>query len=177
MHNGNNGVRRGPDLQPRSRRSDRGRRRDWARTPTYNSWAQMRSRCNSPTHPRYADWGGRGIAVCERWASFDAFLEDMGERPPGTTLERLDNDGNYEPGNCAWVSSARQGRNKRSTRLTQAKVLEIVALLPLSPSIQAIAEETGIERHTVGVVATTIAALRADHEQPPGMDRLGSRPG
>src|SRR5262249_32081079 len=76
-HGGNYGVRRGPDRIPRVRRSDTGRRRGWVRTPTYNSWVQMRSRCNSPNYPRYADWGGRGITVCERWDSFEAFVADM----------------------------------------------------------------------------------------------------
>ena len=162
---GNHGVRRGPDLKPRTRTSKTGRRRDWQRTPTYNSWAQMRSRCNNPNHPRWADWGGRGITVCERWASYENFLADMGERPPGTTLERNGNDGNYEPDNCSWATPAQQARNQRSTKLTPEKIREIVGLAELP--VSEVAKRVKIDRHVVGVVLFTARTLQQYVTVPP----------
>jgi hypothetical protein len=83
-------------------------------TPTYRSWQAMRQRCTNPTNASWAHYGGRGITVCERWQdSFESFLADMGERPTGRTLDRVDVDGNYEPGNCRWATPLEQARNKR----------------------------------------------------------------
>jgi hypothetical protein len=87
-------------------------------TPMYRAWSMMISRCTNPNVARYVDYGGRGIAVCERWRSFENFLADMGERPSGMTLDRIDNDGNYEPGNCHWTTRDEQARNTRSAKLT-----------------------------------------------------------
>lgn len=85
-------------------------------TRTWNSWYNMRSRCTYSNHPQWGDYGGRGIKVCSRWMKFENFLEDMGECPDGLTIERLDNDRGYEPGNCAWKTRTVQGRNKRNNR-------------------------------------------------------------
>lgn len=85
--------------------------------PLYNSYHEMVARCTRPTHPRYADYGGRGITVCERWRSdFWAFVSDMGERPPGYSLDRIDNDAGYSPGNCRWATPAEQRANRRPER-------------------------------------------------------------
>lgn len=83
-------------------------------SPTYNTWRAMKERCRLPSHPQYKNYGGRGVSVCERWAvNFRAFLADMGERPAGCTLDRVNPDGNYEPSNCRWATPAEQTRNRR----------------------------------------------------------------
>jgi hypothetical protein len=71
-------------------------------SPTYKSWRNMMARCNNPNHPNYYRYGGRGIGVCKRWYKFENFLKDMGKRPEGTVIGRIDHDRGYSPSNCRW---------------------------------------------------------------------------
>lgn len=96
--------------------SARSRTHGKSKTKTYESWLNMHARCK-PGHVRSDDYAGRGITVCERWNQFAAFLEDMGERPKGTTLDRIDNNRGYEPGNCRWTTYLVQARNSRKNHL------------------------------------------------------------
>lgn len=85
-------------------------------SPLYSMWCSIKARCATPSVKAYPDYGGRGIRVCERWRdSFAAFVSDMGERPEGYEIDRIDNDGHYEPGNCRWVPRIVNARNKRNT--------------------------------------------------------------
>lgn len=89
------------------------------RSPTYGSWRGMRNRCSNPKAAHWADYGGRGITICERWNSFELFLEDMGERSEGMSLDRINNNGNYEPLNCRWATQSEQVRNQRRGKLLE----------------------------------------------------------
>jgi len=84
-------------------------------SPTYSSWAGMKDRCTNQNHKSYNNYGGRGITVCERWMDFRNFLEDMGERPEGMSIDRIDVNGDYEPGNCRWATAEQQSLNKRNS--------------------------------------------------------------
>lgn len=133
---------------------------------TYRSWCSMRTRCSDPKVRQWPWYGGRGITVCDRWQKFENFLADMGVRPEGMTLDRIDNDGHYEPGNCRWADSAEQRRNHRGVRLitfngkTQClndwaqelgydrkKLSRRLARLPLAEAMKPGAGDQRTERH------------------------------
>jgi hypothetical protein len=85
--------------------------------PEYTTWRAMKDRCNQPSHKDYLRYGGRGVKVCARWSlSFEAFYADMGPRPPGCDIHRLDNDKGYEPGNCVWLPRGEHTRLHNEAR-------------------------------------------------------------
>lgn len=112
------------------------------KTPEYDAWGHMKQRCLNKKNKYYKNYGARGIKVCSRWRnSFENFFEDMGKRPKGTSIDRIDNNGNYEPNNCRWTSWKQQNNNKRSSHLLTfgGKTMTIAQW----------ASELGINRHTL----------------------------
>ena len=105
-----------------------------SKTAEYNTWIKMKSRCDNPNDAKYADYGGRGIAICAAWsADFDAFLSDMGPRPTAAhSIDRKNVNGNYEPANCRWATNLEQARNKRKHRI----VIFQGAEMPLSQACE-----------------------------------------
>lgn len=106
---------------------------------TYRSWRHMRERCTNPKDQDYPNYGGRGIAVCERWKTFENFLADMGETPVGRSIDRIDVNGDYEPGNCRWATNREQSLNTRSNRILTVNgqsrpMVEWAELMGLSPA-------------------------------------------
>jgi len=119
----------------------------------YIAWCAMRRRCCDPRNKDYKYYGARGVSVCARWSvSFTAFLEDMGARPTGMSIDRIDNDGNYEPGNCRWATALQQSRNRRKYSIDSKshRCAKIVVVDGISNTIAEWSRETGINEATIG---------------------------
>lgn len=148
-----NALRAGMPVPVRRSTKTRARTADpatWAsKTRAYTSWTNMIRRCTHENDPRYPDWGGRGITVDPRWLDFRNFLADMGERPPGLTLERKNNDGPYAHWNCVWATPHEQQVNSRNFKLEPDVVAKIKALRAEGLSMADIGVRTSLHRHTV----------------------------
>jgi hypothetical protein len=109
------------------------------KSPTYWSWLGMIGRCRYARHIHFSRYGGRGVKVCERWLTFENFLADMGERPEGLTLDRLDNAKDYAPSNCRWATRKEQARQNQRTEEFNGRTMTLAE----------IAAETGLALNTV----------------------------
>ncbi len=129
-------------------------RHGMSHSSTHKSWTAMIQRCTNPKREAFPYYGGRGITVCERWAtSFAAFFADVGERPPGTSLDRYpDPDGNYEPGNVRWATSLEQALNSRVTKLTEDTVNEIRGRHEHGEATRSIARRLGLTPSNVRAI-------------------------
>lgn len=134
-------------------------------TPTYKTWVSMKSRCYVPSSPSFKNYGARGIIVCERWLSdFDAFFADMGARPNGRSLDRIDVNGNYEPLNCRWATSEEQVSNRRNTRFVvvdgiKMRAAELAKMCGMRPTTFSRRIDAGWSVHK----AMTTPAKAPDH--------------
>ena len=113
-------------------------------TPTYKSWSGMKRRCYVENSTDYKNYGARGIVVCDRWHKFENFLADMGEAPTGMSIERINNDGNYEPSNCRWANKTDQSRNRRYVKLDHETALAIINDRKSGKTWQWLADRYGI---------------------------------
>lgn len=122
-------------------------------SPTHRSWAAMIGRCETPSDGSFGNYGGRGITVCDRWHNFVHFFADMGARPSGTSIDRIDVNGNYEPHNCRWATDAEQRHNTRATVLEAHEPAQIRWLVSVGYTHDEIARHYGVRRENVSKVA------------------------
>jgi len=108
----------------------------------YSTWSTMKSRCTNKNFPKYESYGARGIKLCEKWMTFEGFIEDMGERPAGMSIDRIDVNGDYCKENCRWATTSQQARNKTNTRYITA--------FGRTQCLADWSDETGIDHRTIG---------------------------
>lgn len=117
--------------------------------PLYPIFNEMHQRCYNKNHPKYHRYGGRGILVCERWHYFENFLEDVGKRPDGMTLDRKDNNGHYNPNNCKWSTQKEQANNRQNSYIADNIKAGIRHCRNSGSSFQQVANLYGISKHRV----------------------------
>lgn len=118
--------------------------------PTFNIWVSMRRRCKDSNHPQYKNYGGKGIKVCERWNKFTNFFEDMGERPPGYSVIRLDKTKDFSPENCKYKLVPLYAKRNGNAKLTEDQVREIKRLLKTTTTYAiAKTQKYNVSRHTL----------------------------
>jgi hypothetical protein len=118
----------------------------------YKIWAGMIQRCTNPNRQCFKNYGARGIYVCDRWMEFKNFMEDMGDPPAAYSLDRINNDGPYEPSNCRWANDCTQARNSRNTKLTEHGAFQIVAKSKEGMTKAALAREFGVSESLIRAV-------------------------
>lgn len=138
--------------------SARATRHGAAKTKAYFSWWNMKNRCERTNHVYYKDYGGRGIKICERWLDFANFLADMGQPDGDLCLERIDNDGNYEPSNCRWATRKEQANNRRSSAFIEFQDERL--------TLQQWSERLGIKRATIALRLKTGWSVEKALTQP-----------
>lgn len=142
------------------------KRHGYSGTREHATWLDMRNRCRNPKAHKYPKYGGRGIAVCERWDSFENFLADMGPRPEAMTLDRINNDGNYEPGNCRWATRTEQSRNRGGYNYSPDEDAKIREAVGRGMNFTQMAAFVGMSRESVRG-RTYRLGLRSGHQSAP----------
>jgi hypothetical protein len=144
------------------KRDQTDRHKLYPRTPAYRSWEGAIQRCTNPKNKAYPDYGGSGIKVCARWMKFENFLSDMGARPEGKTIDRIDNEKGYEPGNCRWATPREQTINRRGTSklLTLGDETMIQSDWAARIGISVPALINRLRKHSVEVALTTPVPAR-----------------
>jgi hypothetical protein len=123
-------------------------------THEYYSWRGMKERCFNPNHASFGNYGGKGVTVCKEWKdSFPAFLRDMGKRPAKCSLDRIDPEGNYEPGNCRWVNQKTQANNKSQPTLTDDQISAIIEMASMGVEHSLIARLCFSSRSHIAIIA------------------------
>lgn len=126
-----------------------------SQTSEHRIWRAIKGRCLNPNNTAYKYYGGRGITICDKWCRFfSAFLKDMGERPfPKAQIDRIDNDGNYEPGNCRWTTAKKNIRNKSSIKLNLKTIQEIRKIYQKGNCThRSLAQQYGVHHSTIGYI-------------------------